>query len=111
MLRLSLKKLLGGEQEEVDRLFRASCDVGFFYLDLRGAIEGSKRDSAQDLPDAFNEEGKINGEGLLKDAEALFKFAPKVFELPVEEKQKYDYKVSILAYKPFETALIIMTPS
>ena len=92
LLRLSLKKLMNSDPEEVDRLWRASCDVGFFYLDLRDAIENTKRDSAHDLPDTASKEGKINGEGLIKDAAAMFELGPKVFALPLEEKSKYDYK-------------------
>ena len=92
LLRLSLKKLVANDPSEIERLWQASCDVGFFYLDLRGAIEDSKRDSAYDIPSAVNKEGKANGEGLLKDAAGMFELGQKVFQLPLEEKNRYDYK-------------------
>jgi hypothetical protein len=66
LFRLSLKKLMENDPEEIDRLWKASCDLGFFYIDLRGAVEDSKRDSAQDLPNAVEKEDKINGDGLIK---------------------------------------------
>ena len=108
LLRLSLQKLIQNDPEEVDRLWRASRDVGFFYLDLRGAIEGDKRDSAHDLQETKTKEGKINGESLLKDAAALFKLAPDVFGLPVEEKQKYDFKDrgSYFGYKGYGKGIV-----
>ena len=37
LLRISLSKLTQGDQEEVDKLWQACCELGFFYLDLRGA--------------------------------------------------------------------------
>lgn len=99
LLRLSLSKLAQGDEEEKERLWRASCDVGFFYLDLRAADgnEGSetKRDSAHDLPATDNSEpreGRVDGPALIKDAERLFQLGGKVYELPTEEKQKYDFK-------------------
>ena len=66
LFRLSLKKLMKNDSEEIDRLWQASCELGFFYIDLRGAIEDSKRDSAQDLPNAVDKEDRINGDGLIK---------------------------------------------
>ena len=92
LLRLNLKKLVENDSAEIERLWRASCDVGFFYLDLRGAVEENKRDSAHDLDGEATTDSKIDGEALLHDADALFKLAPDVFALPVSEKDKYDYK-------------------
>ena len=95
LLRLNLRKLVQGDEEERERLWRASCEVGFFYLDLRDDVEG-KRDSAYDggggegVGDAV--EGQVNGAALIKDADALFRLGEKVYSLPVEEKQKYDFK-------------------
>lgn len=40
------------------------------------------------------EDAKIDGEQLLKDAEALFKVGEQFFELPIPEKVKYDYSSS-----------------
>lgn len=86
LLRLSLKKLLDGVAEEEAQLWRACCDLGFFYLDLRGG-EPSKRDSFHE-----GEDGQLNGDGLIKDAEELFRLGAEVFALPTEEKQRYDFK-------------------
>lgn len=94
LLRLSLKRLMDNDPEEVDKFWQASRDLGFFYLDCRGAIQNSKRDSAHDLPESTLQEGKINGDGLLKDAEALFELGKQVFALPLEEKEPYDYAKS-----------------
>ena len=66
LFRLSLKKLMENDSDEIDRLWQASCELGFFYVDLRGAIEDSKRDSAKDLPNAVEKEDRINGDGLIK---------------------------------------------
>jgi isopenicillin N synthase-like dioxygenase len=107
LLRLSLKKLLDNDAAEIERLWRTSCDIGFFYLDLRDAVEDMKRDSAQDLTAAISKEGKVDGEALLKDANAMFELGPKVFALPYEEKIKYDYagKDSYFGYKPFRQGI------
>lgn len=92
----------------MERLWQASRDVGFFYLDLSGAIEESKRDSAQDLPNTTSKEGRIDGEGLLKDADAMFKLAPDVFGLPLEDKQQFDYKDkgSYFGYKGYGKGIV-----
>ena len=108
LLRLSLKKLMNHDPEEVDRLFKASCEVGFFYLDLRDATEDSKHDSAQDLPDAVSKEGKINGDELQKDVHGMYALGPNVFQLPLEEKNQYDYKHngSYFGYKGFGQGIV-----
>ena len=114
LLRLSLQKLAAGDTDEVERLWRASCDLGFFYLDLRdsGDAEG-KRDSAHDLssPAPQSEEipdGEINGSALYKDAQSLFNLGTQVFALPVSEKQKYDFKDqgSYFGYKGYGAGVI-----
>ena len=108
LLRLSLKKLVENDPEEVERLWQASCDVGFFYLDCRGAVESSKHDSAQDLPEAITKKGKVNGDSLLKDAAAMFEFGPKVFQLPLEERKKYDYtdQPTFFGYKGYGRGVV-----
>ena len=77
--RLSLTALRSSPEESL-RLFQASKDLGFFYLDLRGDPEG---------------------EELLRTADHFFEFAPKFYELSREELQKYDYKSkgSYMGYK------------
>ncbi|KFY82619.1 hypothetical protein V500_10426 [Pseudogymnoascus sp. VKM F-4518 (FW-2643)] len=69
LLRVKLSKLLSGDQAEIDRLFKASRELGFFYLDVRG-------ESA--------------GEELVGYARGLFGEGKKIFDLPVEEKVTYD---------------------
>ncbi|EMC94208.1 hypothetical protein BAUCODRAFT_74629 [Baudoinia panamericana UAMH 10762] len=77
LLRISLKKLIDQDTDEQQRLWRACCDLGFFYLDLRAGSE--------------NGDGELNGDGLLADAEAMFTLGKQVLELPEVEKVQYDY--------------------
>lgn len=113
LLRISLQKLLVGDQEEVDRLWDASCHLGFFYLDMRGGrsrdpqgLQSPEREElteniwASESPEPAKpnssvkkqeEEANVDGDQLLKDADALFNIGEKVFELPVEEKLQYDF--------------------
>ncbi|KAJ5246327.1 hypothetical protein N7468_001310 [Penicillium chermesinum] len=78
LLRLSLDKLLAGDTEECERLFRSSTDIGFFYLDLRDA-----------------------GKQLLADANQLFTVGEQIFGLSLEEKKRYDFSAqnSYFGYK------------
>ncbi|KAI9812323.1 MAG: hypothetical protein M1827_004772 [Pycnora praestabilis] len=87
LLRLSLQKLLNADQDESDRLFSASKDIGFFYLDLRGT------------PD---------GDSILEDANRLFGVGEELLSLSVEEKQEYDFKEkeSYFGYKGYATSVI-----
>lgn len=80
LLRLSLAKLLQRDNEEVNRFIRACEDLGFFYLDLSGP-----------------------GDSLLADADELFKVGAALYDLPLEEKQKYDFmhKNSYFGYKGY----------
>lgn len=75
LLRISLRKLVDGDAEELDRVWKACCDLGFFYLDLRMG----------------DEQKDINGEALLDDAYSLFKVGEGLFDLPLEEKRRYDF--------------------
>lgn len=70
LVRLSLKKLINGDEHESQRLFHASQDLGFFYLDL------------QDHP---------TGEAVLRDVDELFCVGHQLFNLELEEKQTYDF--------------------
>jgi isopenicillin N synthase-like dioxygenase len=70
LLRLSSGKLLAGDPAEYAKLFQASTDIGFFYLDLSDSEQGS---------------------ALLDDADTLFKLGESVFELSLDEKKKYDF--------------------
>lgn len=122
LLRISLSKLTRGNQEEVERLWKACCELGFFYLDLRGVLDGheshpttsalsgatdnarkevGRADSAtghDEHSDGAKDDniGKfevdIDGDQLLQDAADLFRVGKNVFDLPVEEKVRYDLK-------------------
>lgn len=87
LLRLSFGKLLAGDAAEYNRLFEASVDIGFFYLDLQ--------DSEQ-------------GRSLLGDADDLFRVGEKLFELPLEEKMLYDFSAqnSYFGYKGQGVAVV-----
>ncbi|KIW99913.1 uncharacterized protein Z518_10841 [Rhinocladiella mackenziei CBS 650.93] len=80
LLRLSLAKLIERDEQEVHRFIRACEDLGFFYLDLTGP-----------------------GDSLLADADRLFKVGVELFDLPLEEKKKYDFahQKSYFGYKGF----------
>jgi isopenicillin N synthase-like dioxygenase len=86
LVRLSLASLRSSP-EESNRLFTASKNLGFFYLDLRS--------------DPL-------GETLLSLSSKLFSLAPKLYELGREELSKYDYKSvgSYMGYKGFGAAVI-----
>lgn len=77
--RLELSKLRN-EPAESGRLFSASKDLGFFYLDLRQDTEG---------------------QALLSESEKLFGLAPALFGLGREELEKYNYAAqgSYMGYK------------
>lgn len=121
LLRISLRQLLTGERSEVDRLWKACRELGFFYLDLRGgssgAPQGVRSPEREELTanvwkehesseatgktstevtaaqdSQLEDEQDIDGDQLLKDANDLFDIGEEVFRLPVEEKIKYDFK-------------------
>jgi hypothetical protein len=123
LLRISLSKLTQGDSDEIDRLWKACRELGFFYLDLRGVLtergfdETGRADSAtgDDDRDAQTKaenaeefEVDIDGERLLQNAEALFKVGKSLFDLPVEEKVKYDLKDqgSYFGYKGYGQGVI-----
>ncbi len=88
LLRLSLEKLQNNDPEEINRLIRACEDIGFFYLDLRGP-----------------------GNSILDDADKLFKIGEELYELPLEEKKKYDFmhQNSYFGYKGFGANVVDRT--
>ena len=50
LLRVDLKKLLEGNREEEERYWRACCELGFFYVDLRSGNytqNGKKADDTE----------------------------------------------------------------
>jgi hypothetical protein len=76
LLRISLRNLVDGDEIEIDKVWKASQELGFFYLDLR---------------DASSSDSQIDGPALLRDVDALFSLGEQVFDLPTSEKQKYDF--------------------
>ena len=75
--RISLSKLLEHDTEEENRLWQACCDIGFFYLDLRtGNV---------DAPD------EVDTSQILRLVDNLFQLEESFFDLPLEEKIKYDF--------------------
>jgi isopenicillin N synthase-like dioxygenase len=87
LLRLSLGKLLAGDAVECDRLFQASVEIGFFYLDLQVSDHGVS---------------------LLGDADNLFTVGERLFELSLEEKKRYDFSSqnSYFGYKARGVAVV-----
>jgi hypothetical protein len=93
LLRISLKNLVEGDEDEINKVWKASRELGFFYLDLR---------------DASSADGQINGPALLKDVDALFSLGENVFDLSTAEKNKYDFveKGSYFGYKGFGAGVV-----
>lgn len=87
LLRLSLGKLLAGDTIEYEKLFQASVDIGFFYLDLQDSDHGA---------------------ALLKDADDLFQVGERLFELSLDEKKTYDFSAqnSYFGYKGQGVAVV-----
>ncbi|EAA66061.1 hypothetical protein AN0188.2 [Aspergillus nidulans FGSC A4] len=87
LLRLSLKDLLAGNETEIEKLSKACEDIGFFYLDMRDA-------------------GTVTQ--ILEDADKLFEIGAGLFELPLEEKKKYDLssQKSYFGYKAQGAAVV-----
>jgi isopenicillin N synthase-like dioxygenase len=87
LLRLSLGKLLAADKAELERLYEASVDIGFFYLDLQDSEHGTS---------------------LLTDADGLFKVGEELFELSLEEKKRYDFSAqnSYFGYKGQGVAVV-----
>lgn len=135
LLRISSYKLLIGEQAEIDRLWRACCDLGFFYLDLRGGRNSTTQDLASpekeelasnvwreqaDVKEAvtgtnnkidhspLEDEVEVNGDQLIQDANRLFEVGESIFQLPVLEKVEYGFKDqgSYFGYKDLRAGVI-----
>ena len=87
LLRLELGKLLAGDTCGCEKLFQASVDIGFFYLDLQDSTQGIS---------------------LLGDADDLFQVGQKLFELSLEEKMRYDFSAqnSYFGYKAQGAAVV-----
>jgi hypothetical protein len=102
LLSINLDKLLAHDKEEEDRMWKACCELGFFYIDLRP-------NQGCDTSNRVSRNGdQVCGRGLLRDAEYLFKAQKTFFSLPVEQKQKYDFaaKGSYFGYKGYGSGVI-----
>jgi len=97
LLRIELVKLLAGDEKEIDRLWHACCDLGFFYLNLRQPDFASTAENTT-----------IDGNQLLHDSDELFKVGKQFYDLPVEEKVKYDFKSkgSYFGYKGYGDGVV-----
>jgi isopenicillin N synthase-like dioxygenase len=84
---ISLQKLLIRDVTEIQRLMQACEGVGFFYLDLEDAGPTSM---------------------ILDDVEQLFQTTVDLFNLPLAEKQEYDFsgEKSYFGYKPEGTKIV-----
>ncbi|KAJ4286749.1 hypothetical protein N0V90_013001 [Kalmusia sp. IMI 367209] len=80
LVTIGLGKLISENVQERERLFEASKTLGFFYLDLRGCEDG---------------------EALLEGSNTMFDLNEKFYNLPLEEKIKYDFAAqgSYFGYK------------
>ena len=67
--KISLRKLVSGDEGEAKEVFHACRAEGFFLLDLRNEPAGDK---------------------LLRDIEAMFAIAKEVMDLSLEEKTKFN---------------------
>ncbi|KAF2171909.1 hypothetical protein M409DRAFT_63449 [Zasmidium cellare ATCC 36951] len=77
LLRISLKNLLAGDPAEEEKLWRACCDLGFFYFDLRGGKGGDEDDES------------VDGDALLSVADRMFGLGEEVFALDGEVKEGF----------------------
>jgi isopenicillin N synthase-like dioxygenase len=73
LLRISLEKLLGHDDDEIERLINACEDNGFFYLDTQDA-------------------GPLSS--IMEDVDKLFEIGDEFFALSFEEKKKYDFSAT-----------------
>lgn len=122
LLKISLTNLLRHDKEEEQRLWEACCDLGFFYLDLQsdclyttrfytdGAgthINGEANNHSTDT-NGCKDDIQIDGNSLLHDASQLFRVGEELFDLPLEEKQKYDFanQGSYFGYKGYGSGII-----
>ena len=70
LVRISLEKLLNNDHDETTQCFTAYKDMGFFHLDLRGTPQG---------------------QSIVNDADKLFDVGKQLYDLFLEEKQRYDF--------------------
>ncbi|RAR10740.1 Clavaminate synthase-like protein [Stemphylium lycopersici] len=97
LLRISLSKLLQHDAEEQERCWKACCELGFFYLDVRTGTSSSGGGGGD------GDEVCLDGTALLEDVDALFDVMKPFFDVDVAEKVKYDFKEqgSYFGYKGY----------
>ncbi|EDU41318.1 PcbC Isopenicillin N synthase [Pyrenophora tritici-repentis] len=88
LLRISLQKLLQHDEEEQNRCWKACCELGFFYLDVRNANTPPRSTNG----DENESEQAIDGDALLQDVDNLFSVMKEFCSLDVQEKTRYDFK-------------------
>jgi hypothetical protein len=110
LLRISLFKLLAHDTKEEERLWRAACDLGFFYLDLRKS------------EDQDHTNGYVNGDDMLGEVDELFDLGRRVLGQDEAEKRRFDYAfkgnyfgyVSLYSFYYFQSfpsaARVLVTP-
>jgi len=103
LLRISLAKILSHDADEEQRLWNACRDLGFFYLDLRNPSPTSPPPTLSQPPN-----DDISGATLLRNADALFALQQQLFDLPLQEKQKYDWSArgSYFGYKGYGAGVL-----
>lgn len=104
LLRLSLSKLENGDHTETERFWKASCELGFYYLDLTP----DESHSANNGDKNTSQRPRIDAKQLLHDVNELFEVGQTFFDLPVDEKQKYDLRAkgSYFGYKGFGAGIV-----
>lgn len=89
LFRLSLQKLVENDSDEVDRLWEACTGLGFFYLDLcSGATQAITNGQAKQ-DGAFR---PVDGARFNRDAADLFHVVDGLFDLPIDEKLKSNFR-------------------
>ncbi|KAH8725451.1 oxidoreductase [Phaeosphaeriaceae sp. PMI808] len=88
LLRISLEKLIAHDSVEEDRCWKACCDLGFFYLDLRTSSDDAHA---------------IDGLALQRNADQLFDVMKHFYDLDIQVKAQYDFKEqgSYFGYKGY----------
>lgn len=98
--RINLAKLVNNDKDECERLWQASTSLGFFYLDLRGShaaangTNGTTNGTTNGHAKSDDVAALVDGEQFNRDASDLFGVIDGLFDLPMEEKQKCNFRDS-----------------